>query len=865
MTSDVVLAGLAVIEGNSGGFKPADGVELVRERMVSKVKHVSFAIIRNLSSLNQHGIIMTPRQIVALFGGIETDPIGSFKYVQIAQNIYRVIVGELPEDAEFIGVSKCQVGDCSDAIIQLNTKALMQIYPFELKERFPAKRVIIEVNAEGRAIIEFEALKKLVQSYITGDFLRSGQHFELTQFLKTYSFIAKEVVQRGPEAQRDSRERVDVLNVEDCSLGYVDSETEFEFWKVAGSKVDVVSSVVKAAEGWNYTFNLKAVRHSTHQDQLSKVIDLAEVEECIIKTKYWIRGSEMELVINSLPVLVNLTKVKSKSDQSVPADTDLYSTCFEVDGDTSMAVVVSSSLLAMDSAIDAKGAAGITFKIVGFKPEKGGLFPPIIDTEGLMKEIMKGESFFHNLVIGEGIEFYHLGDRYNLEAVSALDKEGISYKKERGVNSRWKIEPDCKIEFVQGGVSVALVESSKSRKLKKINLEMINVELPLGSELNASEDKVKQIIAEQIPPIVVSKAIFNVSFIQAGQQIRLFFKVSSFEEDSVEMEPFVYQRSGKFFPDTTIEIDSTKLLPEKGFEIIKGDSHLGGVADLGVPDFHSLGIGGLPQAVVDALHLIKLRKSEGIRREREKRGIKTPKGVLFYGPPGTGKTSIARQLSKILGYAEEHVHYYNGPAFYNKWLGQTEAEIRKIFLVAEDGKKHVLVIDEIDALVPDRAHLEGSQACMSAIVAQLLACMDGCTTNDNILVLGITNRPQAMDKAILRPGRFDVLIEVSLPDEEGRKKIFEIYTAMLKKEELLAPDIDLEHLAKVSEGFSGADIEGIVMQASTFSLQRLYTLSEEEHATSPLRIVTQEDFEAAFEGQEGGGKSKIRRIGSGGF
>lgn len=213
-------------------------------------------------------------------------------------------------------------------------------------------------------------------------------------------------------------------------------------------------------------------------------------------------------------------------------------------------------------------------------------------------------------------------------------------------------------------------------------------------------------------------------------------------------------------------------------------------------------------------------------------GIKHVKGLLLYGPPGTGKTLIARQLAKFLDAKEPKI--VNGPELFNKFVGETEANVRKLFDDArkdwdkygEESQMHIIIFDEFDALAKKRGSTSSGTGVNDSIVNQLLSIIDGVQEMDNFLVIGMTNRLDLIDKAILRPGRFEVHIEVGLADEKGRGQILDIHTKKMKKNKLLGKDVDLKYIAKETKNYTGAEIESVVKSANSFALNRHHNLMD---------------------------------------
>lgn len=211
----------------------------------------------------------------------------------------------------------------------------------------------------------------------------------------------------------------------------------------------------------------------------------------------------------------------------------------------------------------------------------------------------------------------------------------------------------------------------------------------------------------------------------------------------------------------------------------------------------------------------------------EKLGIMHVKGMLLYGPPGTGKTLIARQIGKMLNAREPKI--INGPEVLNKYVGQSEENIRKLFADAEKEYKekgdesglHIIIFDELDAVCKQRGSgAGGGTGVGDSVVNQLLSKLDGVDQLNNILLIGMTNRKDMIDDALLRPGRLEVQIEISLPDEFGRSQILKIHTAKMKENQVMGTDVDLPELAALTKNFSGAELSGLVKSATSFAFAR---------------------------------------------
>ncbi|XP_072224363.1 vesicle-fusing ATPase isoform X1 [Leuresthes tenuis] len=242
-------------------------------------------------------------------------------------------------------------------------------------------------------------------------------------------------------------------------------------------------------------------------------------------------------------------------------------------------------------------------------------------------------------------------------------------------------------------------------------------------------------------------------------------------------------------------------------------------------NFEKMGIGGLDKEFSDIF-----RRAFASRVFPpdivEQMGCKHVKGILLFGPPGCGKTLMARQIGKMLNAREPKV--VNGPEILNKYVGESEANIRKLFADAEEEQKrlgansglHIIIFDELDAICKQRGTGASSTGVHDTVVNQLLSKIDGVEQLNNILVIGMTNRPDLIDDALMRPGRFEVKMEIGLPDEKGRVQILNIHTTKMRNFNLLASDVDIKELAAETKNYSGAELEGLVRAAQSTAMNR---------------------------------------------
>ena len=297
---------------------------------------------------------------------------------------------------------------------------------------------------------------------------------------------------------------------------------------------------------------------------------------------------------------------------------------------------------------------------------------------------------------------------------------------------------------------------------------------------------------------------------------------------------------------TVVVTDSTEIsISEKpAEEIMDAPGARGGAAGDGSPDVTYEDIGGLDDELEQVREMIELpmRHPELFKRL----GIDPPKGVLLHGPPGTGKTLIAKAVANEIDAA---FHTISGPEIMSKYYGESEEQLRDVFEEATEEAPAIVFMDELDSIAPKREEAGGDVE--RRVVAQLLSLMDGLEERGEVVVIGATNRVDAIDPALRRGGRFDREIEVGVPDRDGRKEILQVHTRNMP----LAEGIDLDAYAENTHGFVGADLESLAKESAMHALRRIrpqLDLESDEIDADVLNSiqVTENDFKEAIKGIE---------------
>ncbi|KAK7400570.1 hypothetical protein VNO78_11780 [Psophocarpus tetragonolobus] len=374
------------------------------------------------------------------------------------------------------------------------------------------------------------------------------------------------------------------------------------------------------------------------------------------------------------------------------------------------------------------------------------------------------------------------------------------------------------------------------------NLALLNLDLEFVKKGSKSEQIDAVLLAKQL------RKRFTNQVMTVGQKVLFEYHGNNycFTVTHAAVEGQEKSERGMISDDTYIVFETSR---DSGIKIVnQREGATSNIFKQKEFNLQSLGIGGLSAEFADIF-----RRAFASRvfppHVTSKLGIKHVKGMLLYGPPGTGKTLMARQIGKILNGKEPKI--VNGPEVLSKFVGETEKNVRDLFADAEQDQRtrgdeselHVIIFDEIDAICKSRGSTRDGTGVHDSIVNQLLTKIDGVESLNNVLLIGMTNRKDMLDEALLRPGRLEVQVEISLPDENGRMQILQIHTNKMKENSFLAPDVNLQELAARTKNYSGAELEGVVKSAVSYALNRQLSLDDLTKPVEEENIkVTMDDF-----------------------
>lgn len=564
---------------------------------------------------------------------------------------------------------------------------------------------------------------------------------------------------------------------------------------------------------------------------------------------------------------VSLTKIIVRSDMESMEDSDDSEEnlkAFRLTPDHIVQVTPNKNIILTASPDDAEEAREATFELIDKDQQRTLSENELnwISKEDLSEKIRSSREL---LALGGKIVVDLPRGKFLLELKKASG-ERAAQSDNGSIKDLWSFGAGTVIKiYANPKVDVAVVDFREPLTIMHVKIKvstpsstqsalsrMLGIEEESGSKVIVPFDELEQLFKEAVP---ANGHLFNQQTLSTitGRGLTVKFQLNDIvtreRKPSGDVD-LIY----RIVPETKFVFEA-----EKGGELVIATKPKDISGEDVTRKLIEMGIGGLSDQFKDVVTKIILSRST-YSEHTKALGQKPPRGVLLYGPPGTGKTILARKLGEILGVSKERIQLYTGSQVWSKWLGDSEKKVREMFAPAredqtkfgKDSPMHLLIIDEIDAFLRDRANAQ--QRYETSVLTTFLAELDGISSEgeeslDNIVVVGLTNYPDKIDEAVLRPGRLGTKIHIGIPDAKGRMEIFDIHTRSLREKGFLAEDVSIEDLARMTIGRTGAFIEGMVAHATGYSLRRLFDLHVDvsEIPSHPAAKVSADDFRSAYE------------------
>ena len=593
---------------------------------------------------------------------------------------------------------------------------------------------------------------------------------------------------------------------------------------------------------------------SSLRERLSNRLILPEHEETI-------------QIDNDWKYTISLTKVIVRGDDVMNDEMDDAEEnlkAFRLTDDHTIIVASNKNIILTATTGDAAEASEATFELIDKDQNRALKDNELnwISKEDLAERIRKSSEL---LAVGGKVVVGGPNGKFLLELKKA-NGERQSESENANIKDLWAFTPRTAITvYSNPKVDVAVVDFKEPLSILSVKVKvstpsasvsslarMLGIEEEGGDKVVIPFEELEKLFKEAVPK---SDHLFNQQTLTTltgkGQTVKFqLIDITTKDKKPQGTQDLVY----RIVPETKVVFEA-----EKGGELVIATKP----KDISTEDVSSklleLGIGGLSDQFKDIVTKIILSRSTYAEHTKAL-GQSPPRGLLLYGQPGTGKTILARKLGELLGVTKERIHLYTGSQVWSKWLGDSEKKVREMFAEArEDQKKfgkdsplHLLIIDEIDAFLRDRANAQ--QRYETSVLTTFLAELDGISSEgeeslDNIVVVGLTNYPDKIDEAVLRPGRLGTKIHIGIPDSKGRKEIFGIHLKSLREKGFLSEEATLDELAKMTVGRTGAFIEGMVSHATGYSLRRLFDAQVDvsDIPRHPAAKVTLEDFKSAYQ------------------
>lgn len=749
------------------------------------------------------------------------------EYVKLGNYVYKTkkyhdIIQNIDSNA-YIGLNMTQYNDVYDYIV--NNKIMASTFDPDDYDNQVYSVNSISVNLKSKSNTNiFTSKNKLTQHIIE---ILSGHIVGLEQtFSTTY---------------KNTDINITIKKIDNLSIGEISDDTEIEYKQFDSSIV--ISNICKILPCKYFRVRVdKCIEIESDESNLPLIIDQKQISNYIKNAfndkfadgdskVYRSKNFEFAFTINVIDT--NNSKYKNTYMIDTDDDSDL-----RIESKSSNIIVTNKT----------KTAEKIRFSILSASFQNYKMSDYILNVEDIVSYVREN---IYVLTLGQKFKYRIKNKDYILKVISIKPGPNTNVKYE--INEHTKISFDTKTKS-----NFTLVSNRDPISIKELTFKLKKNNSSCGifsflmnedsKKIIFDTKKMEKNIRNTFPKRTTIKQqmkITNDSNECTAVVRKVIFSDGSIQEKNSKQKYCTY---GLITKDTEIKFETSR----KNKSFILNNTQKNNVLKNPIDELEKH-VGGITDEIKIVVRNICLSRGK-LRSEFEARGLKSTKGIILHGPPGTGKTSLARHLGKLIGCEGDRFQKINGPEIFNKWVGQSEENIRDIFKPAKEawrkyGKNapvYMIVFDEIDAIIPARTGSSGNPV-RDTVVNQFLTEMDGLEEFNNLICVGITNRLELLDPASIRAGRFGTHIKIDLPTKEGRVKIFDIHTKKLKEINRL-DNINFTKLAELTDKFSGADIESVVQLASSYSIERLEECEEvTDELLNTVGKVTQKDFMKAID------------------
>lgn len=752
------------------------------------------------------------------------------KFVKIGKYIYQNKGNKYGSD--YIGINQTQYEDLKSYII----KNEVMINPIELDHRFPliTQAQLKMTNLRNKKIFIFkDELINILSNYFGNTILSVGQSFHIEHSLIDLNIDVDDL--KFTKTDNESKKRIRTGTM----MGSLSKNVEYILKNFSETSLIIYDKYVTLNDSNVYVKINNCSKINNYDD--NKKLPLIFDKQTIKKYIYPIIKNGM---VNDQTFRFDSDNYRISFSVKIIDDDSTGRNIYKIIGSDSLNIrSMTKNIIIIDNICSAKK---IYFKL---DPVDEFTSPDNIIVMENMENFLRQK--LNHVIVGQVIDYYHNGKLINMKVNNAEPiKQGmIQYLLSHDDKNRTDIvfvpRNDSKLIIVDNNIvknarKIILKVKKQVNQVLLINLLSISLSQTNDKPININNEELVKYIREVLPSEFTCKQKFK--FIH--NELNFYFTIKKIITDS-DISGIRHGFLATCMPDTVFEFIVSKK--EESLIINNNTNSNSELLNNPIDELEKY-VGGITDQLKTVVKTLCLSRGK-LKQEFMSRGLKAIRGIVFHGPPGTGKTSLARQLGKILGCTGDRFRLISGPEIFNKWVGQSEQNVRNIFKPAKDAWKKnginaplfMTVIDEIDAILPRRTESEGNPV-RNSVINQFLAELDGLVEFNNMICIGLTNKLELLDPAILRPGRLGVHIKIDNPNYSGRLKIFEIHTKKLRELNRL-DNIDFDKLALLTDNFSGADIEGIIQTASLTSLERLNKISDiDDQVIDKFGKITMDDF-----------------------